>query len=44
MKKDKEGNPILPLFRTNYALPDPASNKGIRPPFDPIGIVWPCVK
>lgn len=44
MKKDKEGNPILPLFRTNYALPDPASNKGIRPPFDPIGIVWPCVR
>lgn len=44
VKKDKDGNPILPLFRTNYALPDPASNKGIRPPFDPIGVVWPCVK
>lgn len=43
-RKDKSGAPILPLFRTNYSLPDPAFNQGTKPPFDPIGIVWPCVK
>jgi hypothetical protein len=44
-KKDsKYGAPILPLFRTNYALPDPKSIKGQVAPFDPIGIVWPAVK
>ncbi len=43
VKKDKLANsPILPLFRTNYALPEPA--KGEAPPFDPVGIVWPAVK
>ncbi len=43
-QKDPGGAPILPLFRTNYALPDPESNQGTKPPFDPIGIVWPCIK
>lgn len=43
-KKDPSGTPILPLFRTNYSLPDPSFNQGTRPPFDPIGPVWPCVK
>ena len=43
VKKDKQfGSPILPLFRTNYALPEPA--KGEAPPFDPVGLVWPVVK
>ena len=43
VKKDKQfGSPILPLFRTNYALPEPA--KGEAPPFDPVGIIWKAVK
>ncbi|MEG3023410.1 MAG: PA14 domain-containing protein [Akkermansia sp.] len=43
-KKDKTGSPIIPLFRTNYGLPDPEQNKGEAPPFDPIGPVWQVVK
>ncbi len=47
-KKDaKTGAPILPLFRTNYALPEASQIKGKGGdfvPFDNIGIVWPVVK
>ena len=46
-KKDsKTGSPILPLFRTNYALPKAEDIKGDGDtvPFDPLGIVWQSVK
>lgn len=47
-KKDAQtGAPILPLFRTNYALPDPKEMRGradVLVPFDPVGIVWQVAK
>lgn len=47
-KKDAvTGAPILPLFRTNYALPNPGEMTGMHNvlvPFDPVGIVWQVVK
>ncbi len=42
MDKNFPKSPILTLFRTNYANPEPAP--GEAPPFDPVGIVWPVVK
>ncbi len=43
-KDPKYGSPIFPLFRTNYALPDPTKIRGTVAPFDPLGLVWPVVK
>jgi hypothetical protein len=41
-QKDAGGLPILPLFRLDHSLPDPAI-KGEAPPFDPNGPVWKLV-
>ena len=43
-KDPATGDPILPLFRTNYATPLKEFDTGTRPPYDPMGLVWPCVK
>lgn len=42
-KDPKTGAPILPLFRTNYGVPQPDKNKE-HAPFDEIGVVWESVK
>ncbi|MGL4399960.1 MAG: PA14 domain-containing protein [Luteolibacter sp.] len=41
-QKDAAGLPILPLFRLDHSLPDPAT-EGEAPPFDPAGPVWKFV-
>ena len=41
-QKDPAGFPILPLFRLDNSLPDPAM-EGEVPPFDPNGPIWKFV-
>lgn len=46
-KDPKTGAPILPLFRTNYAQPDPKEINGIMKvtiPFDKVSPIWKAVK
>ncbi|MES2659299.1 MAG: hypothetical protein V4689_11835 [Verrucomicrobiota bacterium] len=42
-QKDPGGAPILPLFRLDNSVPDPAL-QGEAPPFDPNGPIWRSVQ